>query len=90
MVAALCELLRAVAIRLPVSDKAEAVQILMNLQKFNREMVTGMIDDSNNSETETQSLFYSTENPRLLRDGGLIYPGGFLLSHTLTSAVPST
>jgi hypothetical protein len=46
MVAALCELLRLVVIRLPVSNKAEAVQILMNLQKFNREMVTEMIDDS--------------------------------------------
>jgi hypothetical protein len=46
MVAALCELLRLVVIRLPVSNKAEAVQILMNLQKFNREMVMEMIDDS--------------------------------------------
>lgn len=46
MVAALCELLRVIAIRLPVSDKAEAVLILLNLQEFNREMVTEMIDDS--------------------------------------------
>lgn len=46
MVAACCELLRVIAVRLPVSDKAEAVQVLLNLQKFNREMVTMMIDDS--------------------------------------------
>jgi len=55
MVAAFCELLRVIAIRLPGSDKAEAVQILLNLQKFNREMVTEMIDDSQGNRAFTEA-----------------------------------
>lgn len=55
MVAALCELLRVIASRLPVSNKAEAVQILLNLQKFNREMVMEMIDDSQANRAFTEA-----------------------------------
>jgi hypothetical protein len=46
MVAAFCEMVRIVAARVPVSNKAEAVNILLTLQQFNREMVTELIDDS--------------------------------------------
>jgi len=55
MVAAFCELLRVLAMRLPVSDKAEAVQILLNLQEFNREMVNEMIDDSQGNRVFTEA-----------------------------------
>jgi hypothetical protein len=68
MVAAFCELLRVIAMRLPVSDKAEAAHILMKVQEFNVVMVTGLIDDSQGIRVFTEAHLEDIHNQLMKLD----------------------